>query len=83
MLLHEKNRTGPLDGANDSTVHLSRHPCDAAWENFSMLRDETAEEVRVFVVDGLGVEIETAAGHDTVRATKCGTAFWRFGLHED
>ena len=63
-------------------MQVRRHAGDAARQDFAALGDEFSQEIRIFVVDRLNGDVDAAAGHRAIGASKSGTAFSGFRLHE-
>lgn len=57
------------------------HASEAAGNNFAVFGHEFLQEIRILPVDRFERNVHAAAGHDSVGATKRGTAGWSLGLH--
>jgi hypothetical protein len=80
-LLHQEHRTGPLDLASDLAMKVGRHSGDSTRENLAALGYKFLQEIRIFVVECFGRDIDSAARHDSIRAAKIGPAFGVFRFH--
>ncbi len=81
QLFHQKDRAAALDFAGDPAMQMRGHAGDAARKNLAAFRDEFFQEIRILVIDRLDRDVDPAARHGAIRASKCGTAFGSFGLH--
>lgn len=80
-LFHQEHGAGTFDLAGDLAMESGRHSRDATWENLTAFGHETLEQIGIFVVDRLDVDIDSAARHRAVGAAEVGAALWSFGLH--
>ena len=79
--LHQEHGAGTFDLAGDLAVESGGHARDAAWEDLATFGHEALEQIGVFVVDRLYVDIDPAARHRAVGAAEVGPALWSFRLH--
>ena len=82
MSLHQQDRAAALDLPRDFAVHVCRHAGHAARQDFAALSDEFFQEIGILVIDCFESNIDPAPRHWTIGATECGTALWRFWLHQ-
>ena len=81
-LLHQQHRTAAFDFARDLPVHVRRHACDSPRQNFPALGHELFQQIGIFVIDCFRRDIDAAARHGTIGASKGGAAFGGLWLHE-
>ena len=82
LSLHQEDGTATLDFARDLSMHVRWHAGNATRQNLAALRDKFFQKIRVLVINCLHGDIDTAPRHGPIGAAKCGTAFWRFRLHD-
>jgi hypothetical protein len=63
-------------------MQMRRHPGHAARKDLATLGDKFFEEIGIFVIDRFQGNVDPAARHGAIRATKSGTAFGCLGLHD-
>ena len=80
-LFHQKNRPAAFDLARDFAVHMRRHSGNAAGQNLAALGHEFLEEIGIFVIYGLGRDIDASTRHRAIGPTKSRTAFGGLRLH--
>ena len=81
-LLHQQHRTAAFDFARDLPVHVRRHACDSPRQNFPALGHELFQQIGIFVIDCYRRDIDAAARHGAIGASKGGAAFGGLWLHE-
>jgi hypothetical protein len=81
-LLHQQHRTAAFDFARDLPVHVRRHACDSPWQNFPALGHELFQQIGILVIDCFRRDIDAAARHGAIGASKGGAAFGGLWLHE-
>jgi hypothetical protein len=62
-------------------MEMRRHPGDPAWQNLAAFGHEFLEQIRVFVIDRFGSNIDATAWHNPVRPSKIRSAFGIFRFH--
>src|SRR2546429_3244271 len=56
--------------------------CSRDWSSDVCSSDlEFLQQIRILVIDCFHGDVDPASRHGPIRAAKCGTTFWRFGLH--
>lgn len=80
-LLHQENRTSPLDFAGDPSMEMRWHPGDPTRQNFATFSHEFLKKIWIFVVDGLGGNIDATARHNPVCPSEIRSAFGIFRFH--
>ena len=80
-LRQQINSSSPLDLPGDFAVQLGRDAGDPASQNFSSLRRELRQKLRVLVVYLLNRNIETPARHLTVAFAKSDRSFFCLRFH--
>jgi hypothetical protein len=63
-------------------MQVRRHAGDATWKNFAAFGHELFQEIGIFVINRFNRDVDAAARHGAIGATKSGTTFGGFGLHE-
>ncbi len=81
-LLHQQHRTAAFDFARDLPVHVRRHACDSPRQNFPALGHELFQQIGILVIDCFRRDIDAAARHGAIGASKGGAAFGGLWLHE-
>jgi hypothetical protein len=81
-LLHQQHRTAAFDLARDLPVHVRRHACDSPRQNFPALGHELFQQIGILVIDCFRRDIDAAARHGAIGASKGGAAFGGLWLHE-
>ena len=64
-------------------MQMRRHTRNAARKNLAAFGNEFLQEIGILVVNCFQRDVDTAARHRAVGATKGGAAFGRFWLHGD
>jgi hypothetical protein len=80
-LLHQENRTRPLDFAGDLPMEMCWHASDPSRQNLAAFGDEFLEQIRILVIDGFGCNIDPAARHNAVCPPEVRSAFGVFRFH--
>ena len=83
LLFHQEHGTAALDLARDLAMQMRRHTRNAARQNLAAFGNEFLQEIGILVVDCLQRDVDAAARHRAVGATKGGAAFGCFWLHGD
>jgi hypothetical protein len=81
MLLHQQHRTAAFDFARDFPVHMRRHSCNSPRQNFAALGHELFQQIGILVIDCFRRDIDAAARHGAIGASKSGAAFGGLWLH--
>jgi len=81
-LLHQQHRTAAFDFARNLPVHVRRHPGDSPRQNFPALGHELFQQIGILVIDCFRRDIDAAARHGAIGASKGGAAFGGLWLHE-
>jgi hypothetical protein len=80
-LFHQEHRTGSFDLASDFTMEMGWHTRNPARKNLAAFRHKLFQEVRVFVIERFGRDIDSAARHDAISAPEIRSAFGVFRFH--
>ncbi len=80
--LESQHRTAAFDFARDLPVHVRRHACDSPRQNFPALGHELFQQIGILVIDCFRRDIDAAARHGAIGASKGGAAFGGLWLHE-
>jgi hypothetical protein len=62
-------------------MEMRRHSSHAARQDLSAFSDKFLEQIWIFVVDGLGGNIDPPARHNSIGPSEVGSAFGGFGFH--
>jgi hypothetical protein len=81
-LLHQQHRTAAFDLARDLSVHVRRHARDSPRQNFPALGHELFQQIGILVIDCFRRDIDAAARHGAIGASKGGAAFGGLWLHQ-
>src|SRR5207244_8109073 len=81
-LFHQQHGPAAFDFARDFSVHMRRHTRNSPRQNFAALGDELFQQIGILVIDCFRRDIDAAARHGAIGASKGGAAFGGLWLHE-